>query len=179
MQRSLNHCIDVQSDRALGALWDRNFCRLAASYGKMFTAHQIGRKTSATAYYKSNGEWRRTILPDITLWSAPGEHHEIKHKSPTDSGYYGLEEYRLESLVHFAKETKQRVFYTIHDWSVPGRDCTENCVTDWMTCEIGALINSGQRAYFDSWVNGEKKRVPGRFWARHFWQPLVFLWWSQ
>lgn len=41
---------DLMGDRALGAYWERQFCRMMAKRGKMFTPLQIGRDQSAQAY---------------------------------------------------------------------------------------------------------------------------------
>jgi len=178
-----NHCSDLQNDRSLGQFWEERFCSLAASYGKMFTAHQINRGKSAAALIKANGKYHRLLLPDITVWSAPGEHHEIKHKSPTKSGCFGLEDYRLVALKWFADETQQKVFYTIHDWaSAGGREVRENRPNDWFACEIGTLWQAtlsgvANKAKFDSWVGGKKQtKIEGWFWPSNLWSPVIETW---
>jgi len=182
LDQTSGHCTNLAADRKLGAEWDVRFCTIAADYGKLFTPHQIGRKTSAAAYYRDNGERRRVILPDITIWSSPGEHHEIKHKVATKTGYYGLEEYRLHSLREFADRTEQRVYYTIHDWTRAGKWAVENDPRDWITCELSELYaaiidRSGPyRNWGSSWVGGVEKRVPIWFWPVGLWVPLTSVW---
>lgn len=179
----VEHCSDLTGDRALGARWEREFCKLAALHGKMFTAHQIGRYRSAVAYSYSKGNgYHPLTLPDITLWTAPGEHHEIKHKNPTKSDCFGLEDYRLRALKWFSDETSQTVFYTIHNWDLAGeRNGALNRIDDWVTITVGELSQAtldgrAQKARYPSWVAGNKKVVDGWFWPTALWRPLVSIW---
>lgn len=179
------HCADNKGDRATGEHWERQFCTMAARLGKVFTPHQIGKPgVAASAYGMEGGEWRQWLLPDVTVWSAPGEHHEIKHKNTTRDGCYGLEEYRLASLVRFANTTGQQVLYTIHDWQRAGcrssREPCENRLQDWVFADIADLSRatagvSSRRS--PSYVNGERREVAVRYWsaAVHF-RPLAMLW---
>jgi len=179
------HCSDLQGDRAIGNVWERNFCALAAQhYGKSFTAHQIGRKGSAVAMRYVNG-YHPLTLPDITIWSMPGEHHEIKHKRPhvTYRGEeYGLEVYRLNALKWFADETQQSVYYTIHRWDKLGtRDNPTNRYEDWETANVNKLWQAtidgtARSSKYPSWVAGEKKIVTGWYWPTDLWQPLEEMW---
>jgi hypothetical protein len=175
------HCSNLEGDRALGQKWERLFCALAAkSYDKSFTAHQIGREGSATAIkYRHHP----LTLPDITIWTAPGEHHEIKHKSATKSGCYGLEEYRFDALKWFAEETGQFVMYTIHDHERLGRDAIENVIEDWYTVEVLELWRAtvdgrAQKSAWNSWVNGNSKLCSGWYWHKSIWVPLS-RWWGE
>ena len=179
------HAENNARDRAVGEHWERQFGALGGAFGKTMTAHQIGKDgRSAVAHYRGpDGEWKKLILPDITVWSASGEHHEIKHKNPTRDGCYGLERYRLNSLVAFANRTGQRVFYTIHDWQRAGcqssGDACENRVEDWVTADVAVLSCRWTKERPGvSYVNGQRREgVPIVYWkASEFFRPLADLW---
>lgn len=123
---------DNAADREVGQYWETQFCGMARVYGKTFTPHQFRRVGSAMFYGGAadlDGKTQWT-LPDITVWSAPGEHHEIKHKNPDRSGCYGLERYRLDALVRFANTTRQKVYYSIHDWEMAGASSAKEQVAN-------------------------------------------------
>jgi hypothetical protein len=179
------HAQNNAQDRAIGKHWETQFGALGGAFGKTMTAHQIGKgDRSAVAHYRdANGEWKRLILPDITVWSASGEHHEIKHKNPTADGCYGLERYRLDSLVAFANRTGQRVFYTIHDWERAGcrsgKDPCLNRLEDWVTAEVAVLSRRWTKERPGvSWVSGVRREgVPIVYWrVSEFFRPLADLW---
>lgn len=172
-------CADLNGDRDMGDFWERQFCFLAAQYGRCFTRHQFKRKAAATAVYPiTGGLYKAIVLPDITVWSAPGEHHEIKHKAPTKHGTFGLERYRLDSLLKFADETKQPVQYTIHDHSrCGGRNAQVNRLGDWITADVRALANSIDFVgNGPSYVNGEQRKVEICYWDSCKWIPLADFW---
>lgn len=176
------HCQNLQSDRDIGAYWERQFCLQAARFNKSFTPMQLGRKDSIVAHsYESNG-WKSYTLPDITIWTAPGEHHEIKHKAPFNAWRYGdsfgLEVYRFEALLWFAQETGQDVMYTIHDHSkTAGRDATVNKIEHWITASVLTLNRRWHtKRPGQSWVNGQKKEVDIYYWSIDWWQPLLKYW---
>jgi hypothetical protein len=182
-----DHCVDVFADRKLGKKWERNFCALVAEHHRgCLTPHQFAQTgNAAAAYWKSEEEWKVLLLPDITLWRAPGEHHEIKHKNPTPGSYrcYGLEQYRLEALYKFATETRQHILYTIHDWEKAGaktsRDETPNRIEDWFTADISQLYEqrlSPSACY--TWRNGSRVLAPVHFWSVELWTPLK-QWWDR
>lgn len=177
------HCQNNAADRSLGAKWERNFCRLAAETGKMFTPHQLRKSGAASAYRQTDAGISPFLLPDITVWTAPGEHHEIKHKNPTRNKEFGLEQYRFDALKEFSRETKQVVYYTIHNWElVPdGRDSDENDIDHWVTASIGKLyaeLNSGRvcTRQNSSYVNGQPKLVPIHYWKTSVFVPLKNIW---
>ena len=165
-------CQDLIGDRGLGAYWERELCREMARRGKAFTPLQIGRDNSAE-WFRHNGEkWNRFTLPDVVIWTNPGEHHEIKHKTTNKYGKYGLEKYRFEALVAFALETKQPVMYSIHDHH-GDRQNKQNNLSDWVTADVLNLHGADFQQYWgNSWVGGEKKRVPILYWKAELWQPL-------
>lgn len=169
---------DNKAERRLGKQWELAFCDLAQSYGLAYTEMQIGREGPAT--WKDKAGKVRTA-PDITVWSSPGEHHEIKHKNPTRGGEYGFECHRFQALVEFRKEVKQSVFYTIHDWERSGAKSADeawpNLIGDWVTVEIGQLIGKGREGETDSWVDGVmEKGVPIYYWPTWYWGSLAKVW---
>lgn len=181
------HLVDVVADRALGAYWERQFCRLAATQRKAFTPQQIGREKAASWFCKDDADqWRTTLLPDVTVWTCPGEHHEIKHKAPTRAGCFGLEKYRLDALLDFQSETQQYVLYTIHDWQCAGalesRAAMPNKLEHWITADILMLekyihTRRIQPVTFSTYVNGKPATRPGYYWPQSLWMPLD-LWWN-
>jgi len=168
------HCTDNEENRQIGAFWECEFCKMAKHYGHVFTPHQWGRGRIAAFAYSASG---RIILPDITIWSGAGQHHEVKHKNPTPYRMFGLESYRFDSLVTFADTTAEPVYYTIHNWEVIGRDSKENRPVDWQFCEIKTLRDTPYKeAWGRSWVNGAEKRVPILYWPVTYFVPLTQLW---
>lgn len=166
------HCNDVGIDRRLGEYWERVFCCMMAERGKMFTPMQIGRSTSVAAFSKTNGKWNRFTMPDVTVWTAPGEHHELKHKTTTKYGSFGLELYRLDALVAFARETAQSVRYTIHDHHGLRNDKT-NRLQDWCSADVLTLANAEHQCHWgDSYVSGVRKRVQILYWNIRWFSPL-------
>lgn len=174
---------DNSTDRETGAHWEAEFCRMARRYGKFFTPHQFGHGRSAM-FYGGDSQW---TLPDITIWSAPGEHHEIKHKRSTQDGMYGLERYRLDALIRFANTTGQQVFYTIHDWEMAGADDSQERVSNdpdhWLAADIATLSRGHTRISRDStYYNGILREVEVLYWTadpsrKHRWfVPLPEIW---
>lgn len=179
---------DNARDREIGAHWEKQFAVLAAARGMMFTPHQLGSPEKAAAAYDrdADDQWRRWLLPDITVWSAPGEHHEIKHKDPTRKGSYGLERYRLDALVTFARETDQSVLYTIHDWrragAGTGAERTRNRLDDWVTADVLALAVAPDihiSYHGSSYINGQMRAdIPICYWPVATFVPLA-TWWGK
>lgn len=176
------HCNDLQGDRNLGKHWERQFCFMAGERGKAFTPMQLDRSKSIVAHSKKTGAWNNYTLPDVTVWTAPGEHHEIKHKSPmndwTHGPSFGLEVYRFNALLWFAEETGQQVMYTIHNHDLAGgRDIQENNIDHWQTANIKFINNQWHTCRpGQSWVDGKKKTVPIYYWATNLWLPLDIFW---
>lgn len=169
------HFGNVQSDRKLGETWEKNFGQLALRHGLTVTAHQIGRKQSASAWYFENGQKRHVILPDVVVWSFPGQHHEIKHKNPTRRGEFGLEVYRFDSLRWFQSVTKQPVFYTIHNHDRSGgRDGKENLLEHWVTASVSILDRTWTReAEGNSYCNGKTIQTKSLYWETDLFVPLT------
>jgi len=160
-----DHATDNEGDRQIGERWERAFCQLAADFDKVFSPHQIPHPEGAAVAYGrgADGKWENYLLPDVTIWSAPGEHHEIKHKCATRGGYYGLERYRLDALVRWANTTGQLVCYTIHDWEVAGADAAgalmPNDLSHWFYADIMTLARgcTWVQENGTSWVNGKRR----------------------
>lgn len=184
----MGQCEDLKADRRLGKYWERQFCLMAADYSKMFTAHQIDRTTSACAFTRKPGtkQFNSYTLPDVTIWTAPGEHHEIKHKDPAKGGRrnrcFGLEVYRFEALCAFMDELSynQGVYYTIHRHDLNGgRESRQNMMEHWFTVPMSHLRKQLAYAHKEmglSWVSGVKTRVPILYWNIGCWVPLRELW---
>ncbi len=168
-------CLDIVHDRKMGGQWEKNFCNmLICEYGRLVTPHQLKKEGAAIACRMNGKTIHRMLLPDITVWNAPGQHHEIKHKNktkPRRDGYrcYGLEEYRLDALIEFGQITEQPIYYTIHDWELAGaensKENTENRLADWLTINISELVELDfDSEWGPSWVNGEKRIVKILYW---------------
>lgn len=146
----------------------------------MFSPLQIGHKGSAIAWSRTDGTWNPFTLPDVTIWTYPGQHHEIKHKNPTSGGRYGLERYRFDALLAFARETQQDVMYTIHNHDLSGgRNGTVNSIDHWFT--VNVLHLDGEWQHIDengvSYVNGKAETgIPILYWDMHLWLPLGWYW---
>ncbi len=174
----MKHCEDLSADRDIGQYWERQFCIMAARRGFLFTPMQIGRPDSALAYSYGTARWQSLTLPDVTIWTFPGQHHEIKHKNPTRTGCFGLEQYRFDALKRFAAVTQQSVLYTIHNHDLAGgRDAKDNNIEHWITADICALDGTWlEERRLPSWVNGVKKDVFQYFWPAGLWIPLADYW---
>lgn len=172
------HCEDIQSARNLGGKWEQNLCELAARYSRSFTCHQYKKSEAANCWKRIDGQYHPYLLPDVTLWTAPGEHHEVKHKDPMYGGYYGIEQYRWEPLLWFARETKQSVHYTIHDWEMAGgRDVEANRIEDWVTANVLDLDQFKKPGSWPSWRNGRTSdNEPGWKFHKGLFVPLETFW---
>lgn len=177
------HCGDVNRDRKVGEVWEKNFCRLVSVYrGGLVTPQQLRCKDGGAVAYDAGDGWKQLLLPDITIWASPGEHHEIKHKNPTRTGCYGLELYRLEALHRFATETKSNVMYTIHDWSLAGAtrsgDRTANNINDWRTVPVEVLYATPRvtSSRGKSYCAGRCITTSICYWPTRLWRPLLEWW---
>lgn len=170
---------DNKKDREMGAYWERRFCLWAGKFGKSFTPMQLGRESSVQAYIYKGNKFNRYTLPDVTIWSRPGEHHEIKHKNPTRHNAFGLERYRFNALLWFANETGQDVMYTIHNHSLSGgRNSKLDNIDHWFTANI--LDLDGRQIHLSngsSYFNGQyRDNIPIFYWPKDLWTPLSSYW---
>jgi hypothetical protein len=177
---------DISADRRMGEYWERQFCKMAALRGRAFTPHQIGREQAARAAYLYGGKYHVAMLPDVTLWTRPGEHHEIKHKDPTKADEFGLERYRIDALLWFAEETGQSVHYTIHNYGlvdlearIAQKNYLTNNPTHWVTAAICDLVSAEHRVNPKdrSIVNGRMRDgIEIWYWRTSLFVPLTSLW---
>lgn len=188
MTGTVQHCADNTLDRSEGGWWELAFGRMAVAHGRTFTAHQAHTLNRAAACSISSTQvW---LLPDVTIWTSPGEHHEIKHKNAItlhDVPHYGLEQYRFDALLQFRFETRTPVFYTIHDWELAAaagrlrhRDdpsARVNDIADWRTAEVVALEHTVCcRFPGKSYVNGRARTVEILYWPVSLWMSLADVW---
>lgn len=174
------HCSDNAADRKIGAQWELNYQQIMVERGYLVTMHQVDRNGAAIAVCRVKSDVKRFLLPDASVWDAPGFDSELKHKDPTNAGKFGLEDYRLRSLYAFAKRTKRRVHYTIHNYALcPGATRAErkaydgNHIEHWITADIMTLWdNRNEMRVGPSWVNGERRIVNLQYWPVEMWTPL-------
>lgn len=164
------HCGNVRNDRALGELWESNFCQLLPE-GCVFDLHQKDRTSSAVLRVVELESIDRGITsPDVTVYwgSSVVSHHEIKHKNATRDGCFGLEEYRVKSLLEFMQLSGQDVYYTIHDHDLSGhRDGKINDVRHWLTCTLSSLLKDVRRkSDSPSYRNGKRVNELTYYWDR-------------
>jgi hypothetical protein len=164
------HCSNVSVDRRVGELWEEKFCDLLPS-GTAFIRHQKDRHGSAVyGVVEPNGTIRWRPSPDVTVLHGRNitTHHEIKHKNAHKGLLFGLEKYRIESLMDFRKKTGQDVYYTIHDHDCSGgRHSLTNDIKHWVTQTIEALSKDCDDAFqCQTWRNGARVMEMTMFWHR-------------
>lgn len=164
------HCSDVNADRKFGDIWEANFCQLL-SPGTLVVRHQKDRNGSAVyGEVQPDGRimWRPS--PDVTVWHGRGitTHVEIKHKNAHRGAFFGLEQYRLESLMEFHAKSGQPVYYTIHDHDCSGgRFGIVNDIKHWLTQTIESLSKDYDKKFLcPTWRNGKRVEEMTVFWHR-------------
>lgn len=164
------HCGDVSGDRKLGDIWEANFCQLL-SPGVLLFRHQKDRTGSAIyGEVQPDGRiiWRPS--PDVTVLHGRGitTHHEVKHKNATRKGFFGLEEYRFESLMQLQGNSGHGVYYTIHDHDCSGgRTSQLNDIKHWVTQTIESLSKEfDERFTCPTLRNGKRETAMTMFWHR-------------
>lgn len=173
----MNHCADNKADRNLGGFWERKFYEMAMKVGFSCTPMQIGHKGSVRAHQQIGKRQRHFSLPDVTIWTYPGQHHEIKHKNPTRDGDFGLEAYRFDALAWFARQTRQDVMYTIHNHDLSGgRDAKENHLEHWFTANICDLDGKQWESSGASYIDGSARVTQIYYWHTDLWIPLAQYW---
>ena len=158
-----NWATDNERHRAVGEMWEQQFCQMAASFG-----FDCRRKYAFTG-------------PDRTVRRGQVvEHHELKHKDPNWEGLYGFEDYRLKDLLAFRQSTGQATYLTVHDYSLAGvkrfSDETPNDLADWLTAEISELGEPADTRPGWTYRGGRRERANIHYWSCHRWQPLGHLW---
>lgn len=170
------HCGDVNADRKLGDLWEGNFCELLPT-GSLVARHQKDRHGSAVyGEVQPDGRimWRPS--PDVTVWHGRSitSHHEIKHKNAHRGVLFGLEQYRVQSLLEFQKKSGQTVYYTIHDHDCSGgKYGNGNDIKHWVTQTIESLAKEHDREWeCDTYRNSGTVKELTFFWHRSRFEPL-------
>ena len=152
----------LTEDRELGAFWEKQFCKMMLDDG--FGVHRFAKEPSPVIYTPEG----HIILVDVWLLERAGAQFlcEIKHKSPTKDGTYGLEEYRLDSLIRLqAWMPNANVSYVIHNHQeAGGKGVKENNITHWHAASISELKLHGKSRWSPSYVAGAMKTVPVRYW---------------
>ena len=116
---------------------------------------------------------KRVLTPDASCPQFK-HHYEIKHKYPSQTNHFGLEQYRFKALLDFAHNTQGRVFYVIHNSR--GADNIHeklNRLDDWSLASAGHLERSiSHIAEGFSLVDGRYQRVPICYWRVEAFHPL-------
>lgn len=165
------HCGDLNRDRRLGDVWEANFCGLLPD-SCSFVRHQKDRSAGAVfGVVDPGGVIRWSPSPDVTVWwggNGITSHHECKHKNATANGFFGLEEYRVNSLREFMQRVGQEVQYTIHDHDCSGGpNGSENDIKHWVTLSLEALCRDvHERRRSPTYRNGRRVMEMTYYWHR-------------
>lgn len=142
------HCANRPYDRVKGFGREREFKRVVDAWGYPCELHPAD----------------LSLWVDARVWPYPTL-HEIKGKTPTRRGCFGLEAYRLDELLKF--DTRHPTFYTIHNDAVAGVDA-------WVTARVSRLPRDRQfRARFPSYHGSEVQDEDGFFWPVSFFDSLA------
>jgi hypothetical protein len=101
------------------------------------------------------------LLPDV--WVIPKDKPpffaEVKAKYPSRYNAYGLEKYRVESLIKISDLTLIPVLYVIYDT----RD------EDWYWQDFKTLLKHPYKEFWSkTYVSGEVKRLPTCYFQKHW-----------
>jgi hypothetical protein len=159
-------------DRDIGNYWSQVF---ADMMNHKFGIHKFDKAPSPVIILPNSD---RIILADVILFEKDGENYycEVKHKQPTKTMCYGLEQYRFNSLVKLQEWSKGIVLYVIHNYSLNGGKFNlANDVNHWEVSTIKALqlIKPYISWYSPSLVNGVLKKVPICYWNIKNWDSLA------
>ena len=139
----------LNEDREKGRKREITFCGLMQKY-KCFTYRfQEGHPKAAVLECQD----KYILLPDVWVVREDGQNFfaEVKEKYPTKYGDYGLEEYRVFSLIKISDLTKTPVLYVIYDT----RD------REWYCANIKTLISKAYKNFWSkTYVCGEVKKLP-------------------
>lgn len=166
-------CRDLSGDRRTGQSWQDRFCRMSERHGCVCEDKQKSKDVAAVASF----EGRKLILPDIQLCkNGVTVLPEIKHKSPTNHGQYGWEEYRLSDCVEYARQSGLQVIMAIHDWSLAGSKENEiNDISHWRWADV--IEMDRQFDYRNpegkTWRAGKPCTTPVLYWNTSRFLPLL------
>jgi len=139
----------LEEDRKRGEKTEHEFCELMQKYG-CFT-HRFQKGYPKSAVLERGSEY--IILPD--MWVVAERNHpyfaEVKGKYPSRYGAYGLERYRVDSLIKISDLTGITVLYVIYD--------TKD--NEWYWNDIKMLMKQPYKEFWSqTYVAGEVKRLP-------------------
>lgn len=137
--------------REVGSKWEKEFAKIVGARGALYCLHQEDRDKSATFHFYEDGTLKSKPLPDVTVFTSPGFHAEVKHKSPTRTGWIGLERHRIAAMRMLADASGQHVLYVVH------RSDTD----EWIACSIKRFERLAEREMMSpSLVCGVMQSVP-------------------
>jgi len=151
----------LEADRKKGTAIEIDFCKLMQSFNCFTYRFQKG--YDKVAVLEKDSEY--IILPDI--WVIPPDDEdffcEVKSKYPSRHGAYGLEEYRVSSLLKIVTITKKKVLYVIYDTT----DKT------WYWQNLSTLENMAYRRFWSqTYVDGSVKRLPVHYYQKKWFNPI-------
>lgn len=166
----------IVADRALGTSWEQQFIHMAELFG--FEGWQVSKLRGPTMEWRG----RRYISPDVWLLRRGDLQFacEVKHKSPTALGSYGLEVYRAESLIdlqqHFVNQYGGVTsLYVIHDWSRNAdRASTRNVIHHWCAQRMDVLQQHILGPFVGkTYYNGAVCERPINYYTTSLFVPLI------
>ena len=139
----------LEEDRRKGKETELAFCKLMQKHG-CFT-HRFQKGYPKAAVLKRNDEY--ILLPDV--WIVPEVKNpyfaEVKGKYPSRYDAYGLERYRVDSLIRISDLTDIVVLYAIYDTSDK----------EWYWNDLKKLVKQPYKEFrSETYVDGEVKRLP-------------------
>lgn len=142
------------NDRWLGEFWEDRFCDIARRYG--WEAWPFQREMGPTFILHG----KTFICPDVWILRRDKKQYacEVKHKIQARNGCYGLEKYRVESLLALEEFYTERfgpieVLYVVHNWAMAGGKYVQtNRECDWhaqllRVCEEHKIVSYSATLY--------------------------------
>jgi hypothetical protein len=151
----------LEEDRKKGIEAEVNFCKLLQKYDCFTYRFQKGYNKAAVL--ERGDEY--IILPDV--WVIPLNNDdffcEVKSKYPSRYGSYGLEEYRILSLLRISAVTKRKVLYAVYD--------TIDQIWYWKN--LKTLENMPYKRYrSETYVDGSVKRLPVHYYQKAWFKQI-------
>ena len=140
----------LETNRREGKQTEKRFCRLLQRHDCFTYRFQKGYPKAAVL----QGADEYVILPDV--WIVPMSYKnqcfaEVKGKYPSKYETYGLEKYRVDSLLRISDLTGVRILYAIYDT----RD------KKWYWNDLHRLMKKPYKEYWSrTYVNGQVKMLP-------------------
>lgn len=139
----------LEEDRKKGERAEHKFCQLMQNYGCFTYRFQKGYPKAAVL--ERNDKY--IILPDVWIIpeNRPPFFAEVKAKYPSKYGAYGLERYRVDSLIRILNLTGVAILYTIYDT----RD------KQWYWNDLKRLLEKPYKEFRSrTYADGEVKKLP-------------------